>query len=184
MSIFEFIIGLLNAIAWPAAILAVAIIFRSEVAGLFKRMRSAEYKGMKFNFNDVVKEINKIEKMNDIEMDKLDKKYAINMNPKMIIVGSWIEFERSVREYFKENRLFYKRGNIKMMIERLSSTSIIDDNEAKLLMDIYPVRNSVVHGLDYKIDEMSALIMSRYLDGLTERITSATSSSTSLSSSH
>lgn len=60
MNGWEFTAQVIGSVAWPLAVVAAAVIFRSEFKGLIKRLQSGELWGAKFNFGDAIAETERL----------------------------------------------------------------------------------------------------------------------------
>lgn len=106
---FQNIVELVKALAWPFATVWISYLFRTEIRGLFSRMSHLKFHELEANFNEDVskieREIRKVESLKAVPQE-LDTPSSLEdslhriavVSPRAAILEAWLSVEESLRK--------------------------------------------------------------------------------------
>lgn len=177
MNLYQFIASLVNSLAWPVAVVVVAIVLRRPLALLLPRLQSLKYKDWHVEFS---KQLDRVEEKLEAEVPKppLARPTTKAVTPEALppsaqIVVSWSVVERELRRIASDklgtSQVGYVSG-IRKVITLLERGGIIDANTAFLARELEELRNSAAHVNDNGLSELDADRFARFADNLLARL--------------
>jgi hypothetical protein len=150
VDLLTFVDHLIGHLAWPAAIVVVATIFRKEFNSVFNRARLLKFAGVEVSLEEQVQELAKAADEGGITTlypkESFSERFReeIRVNPKWAFLEIWIEVEQNLKKIVEGKSQIY-RGPINAIAE-LETDSYITKQEAEVLRRLSQVRNQIVHG--------------------------------------
>lgn len=193
MSVFEFIVQMSNAWAWPAFATGTVVFLRKPLrlaaTGMVARVgdiRRLKAPGVDVEFDQKVRELaqataeldteqprvaagNAAEELElpseTTEQRELKFRQVARVDPRAAIISSFADLESYVRSQFAERYPdAYPRMGFNRMISKLRDDGFIKDNTHSLLSTVNDLRNLAAHDADEEFDEGMALM---YVGGIT-----------------
>jgi uncharacterized protein YutE (UPF0331/DUF86 family) len=155
---------LVDSVAWPVALLATALVFRTPVTKLLNRVRRASYGDAEVEFERQLDEAeSKIAKIDDgpkeseKEIADADFDRAINQSPELAILNAWIKIEDVVSKIAEGKGYTGPRArSFSYAFRRLVQDGVIGSDLAEIIRELRSLRNLVAHrvdGIDINADE-------------------------------
>jgi len=166
----EYFVEIIKAIAWPASIVWLGYIFRSEVRQLLGRISSFKYKDMEANFDkqlakaeDEAKEISvPIEKKSPDNLSQTEQLLRIaEVSPRAAIVEAWTLIEMAASKKGLKAGVALPRTSPKMIVDYLYLSGELPKNSIDIIEQLRKLRNQAVHMPDFAISQNEA---ERYLE--------------------
>ena len=166
----EHFVEIIKAIAWPASIVWLGYIFRSEVRQLIGRMSSLKYKDIEANFDKKLakaeseaKEINiPIEKKSMDELSQAEQLMRIaEVSPRAAIVEAWTLIEMAASKKGLKEGVAIPRMSPKMIVNYLMMSGKMPKNSIDIIDQLRMLRNQAVHMPDFALNQNEA---ERYLE--------------------
>lgn len=165
MDWLTFISGIVSALAWPAAFIAVALFFRSQIIALMQDVRRLRVGDVELQLGDDVEkireEVKEVEDDPDFEDVPVDPKLIglIDSHPHLAVLEGWKRLERVISD-FTARRLGVDRGqSIQVHLQKLASSGGLPPRMMKTIEDIRDVRNRAAHELDIHVSKGTAYIL-------------------------
>lgn len=168
--------GLLDAIAWPAAVLLLAYLFRDSLSGLVSDLRELRYKGLGARFGDRLEELEAraskagLQEVVPEQEERSDINQLAAISPRAAIFEAWRQVEIALRDMAQSRGLREGLPTIQILNE-LSSESALPESTEALLTDLRVLRNEAVHEADADIDVSEALEFARLANRLEDFLT-------------
>lgn len=177
-----FISGIVAALAWPAAIVVIALLFRAQIIALMQDVRRLRVGDLELHLGDDVErireEVNEVRDDPDFEDVPVDPGLMglIESHPHLAVLEGWKRLERTILD-FTTRRLGVDRGKpIQFHLQALASSGRLPGPMMKTIEDIHGVRNRAAHELDVHVSRGTAYILldtmadiEAYLSKLMER---------------
>ena len=167
MDCWEFLIRLIEAIAWPAAIVFVLLSFRSELRRLLPLMRRLKAGPIEAEFEreilDVKQEFEQIPfETFDPDEDADSNKKLIelaNISPRSAILESWINLESALRQAVlqKAGSPIPDMSSPLRLVKAVEQLNLVSSIEVDLLNDLRGLRNQAVHFSDSGLSSSAAI---------------------------
>lgn len=145
--------------------MVLAILFRSELRSLFRRVSSLKFKDLEANFRDRLDEIesdaSKILEDADTDVvatpyhDRFDRLMRLaEFSPRAAILEAWIEVESElVKLCHRANIELPPRRNAIRLAEIMVKADLLPNEILPLLKNLRNLRNEAVHLPDFVIDD-------------------------------
>lgn len=167
--------------SWSVAFVIIFLSFQESIVDLVSRIKTLKVGENEIRFLEklqkVEHDLSQIVDSTPIETDSTQSEefeVLASLEPKMAIIKSWLDYERLVREKFKElierEKIDYNnyKGFISILqiMQVLFRQKIVDQNIYKSFRELNFLRNSIVHGQDIDISTNTALEYDRMLEKL------------------
>lgn len=161
-SILSLIKSIIASLAWPVAIIFIALILKKNLLELLKRINKIKYKDAEFSF--ILSEAILDAKTADLKIDKAENIFGNNFDdlirvakilPSSAIPIAWISIESSMTELIKKSGLapdFDIKFSPYKNLQFLLSNQLIDNESYQLIDKLRRLRNQIAHS---EIDEES-----------------------------
>lgn len=168
MDVFEFVASLVKSLAWPAAVVIIAIIFRRPIRRLFDRMakrvgKMTEVRAWKLRAKFA-------EKTTQVNQEIADEASAIDPpiapsddtadysgeSPREIVMLAWMDLEENLAQAAGLAGMTVTRGSAFMRARRYLPPDI-----EKRVRDLQRLRNEAVHMRDFSVSLDSAVAYAR-----------------------
>ncbi len=176
MSWLEFVAAIVDAIAWPFAIVTVFFLLREHIEKLPGYIKSFRYKDLfEVTFQDRIEAFKAeaesagvelpvplpsgLAELLDVEGNKYNSVYLI----------AWKEIESRL-DSLKEKHSLTGPMTTSRLIWRLREDGIIAEGDAHLLNEFREIRNMVVHSPFYRMDAEQARTVLRIAAGLLKKL--------------
>lgn len=163
MDWFQSIVELAKALAWPGAVLTIALLFREEIAEKIRQLRDAGVAGTTFTFGDAVQRVKQqtadVIPKKTVTLDDPLARLAVS-NPRQAIAVAWQDVESAITElvekhgqgatqFFKDpmQAIYFMAGTIESsqldLIEKLRLISVRARRQSDLSADTKAVLDYV-----------------------------------------
>ncbi len=164
MNWMEFTEKIVGHVSWPIAIFSTAVLFRSEIRGFVRRIRTAKYKDMELNLGHEIQSVKQEAEDAGITIYYPDAAFppdtvsSIESEPEWAIIKSWQEIESVLTTLYRQaTGSEEKRESIPEIINILAQKGMIQRDLADLVAKIREVRNKIVHVSDSELTRGEAL---------------------------
>lgn len=153
---FEILEKIIGDIAWPLIVLIIFYYFRKEVKTLFRRIKSAEIKNVKFELEDKIDNIretaidNNVTMYYPLETLQMEFNKTKDKSIELQIIDSWKRIEAIISAL--DDRGTHKK-NISDSINYLSKTNKIEKYLAKMIINLKELRNITVHNENVQVND-------------------------------
>lgn len=164
MSWQEFIVGLIDGLAWPASFVVIFLLLRRHIIALMPDLSRLKYRNIEVEFTKSLKELR--EQAKDIpilaasEEDKLHLDFPelqtmAAISPRAAIAEAWTSLEaaavealsRRVKQNIDESTFI--QTNI---AQSLRDKQLVNHSMARMFLQLQKVRNNAVHSTEVTID--------------------------------
>lgn len=162
MDWLEFTASILSSTAWPISAVMIALVFKSPIARLLERVKTAKVFGAELGIGDELQAIrDRVElapKAVPIEAAKLPAP-AIDLGVEKLkdalskesatgtIVAAWLDLEAGLKSISEVNGLNWS-GQVLRSIRELQSSNLVPQETANAIFSLRDLRNKVVHSRD------------------------------------
>ena len=163
MAIFEFISAIFGALAWPIAVVSIAIIFRKPLVGLIERISGISHNQTHIDIeplvvsNDAAEIAGSLSSDEDLSSDNLARN-SIESSPRAAIIEAWLTVEKAAFEALAFRGLTPGRRFMAQMIPLLQQQGLLDAALEPVLRDLLRTRNEATHQLDLAISPEAASV--------------------------
>ncbi len=172
----EYFVKLIDAIAWPAAIVWLGFLFRREVRKLLGRMSTFKYKEMEAKFEkELLKAETEAKKIITSEGKTWEEASArgvttqheqfqriANISPRAAIIESWLDVEVAIIAAAEKAGLEVKPPiNIHQLAMHLFSMKVLNNEVISVYQSLRKLRNQAAHMADFTLSYEEAI---KYLD--------------------
>jgi hypothetical protein len=166
----SFIAAIVQAGAWPLAVVVIILILRKPLAGLIPLLQRLKYKDLELEFGERVEEVKAeadavlpptapLEGLAEGDRDRL-RQLSI-LSPRSAVLESWRRVEHAALAAAERNHValpFRKEGiSPVQVIRELERAELIDREQSGLLADLRILRNRAAHAPDFALSGESAL---------------------------
>ena len=182
MDWLTFTSNLISSIAWPLSVFSVALLFRSELRGLFTSIKKLKWKDVEAEFGDEVEQIREEIKSVESDPDYVDSPVEeklvrlIETHPHLAVLEGWKTLERSITNLSTKKLGTDRSRPIQVHIEALAKSELLPKAMANAISNIREVRNKAAHDLDANVSKGTAYVLldtiadvTAYLDKLTRK---------------
>lgn len=169
MTLAEFIVRIVEALAWPGTVLIISFAFRKQLVSLVPLLRRIRAGGFEAEFDKEMENVTADEgwrlqgsELSPFLNSRRDELLRIaQINPRLAVIDAWqgIEFslKRAVLQRFGASSPPPKVSSPVSMIRMLGSEELIDTSDVSLLHELRGLRNSVTHLPDFGLGYDSAV---------------------------
>lgn len=167
MNELEFIIALLDKLAWPLTLMTIFLLFRKPIVSMFHTFKNVEItsNGLKIEFSQEISKLKETTKeafaADDQDDDNSIKLYSLaSSKPKQAILESWKYVEAEADKLIKKfnpDITFDESSPYKQMEGMLRDQNLIEANKVRIFNDLRLLRNKVAHWKKYEIDSQQAI---------------------------
>lgn len=166
MNWLEFISSLVTALAWPVAVLALALVLREPLKGLIPLLQRMKYKDFEMEFGRKLAEAREeagVENEASTEAEPTPEEVRIielaKVSPRAAVTEAWrwvelasLDAARSLLGEKFQNKTFTFQA-----IRKLEHDERIDRGAVLLMRDLRGLRNAAVHSPEFAISSEAAL---------------------------
>jgi hypothetical protein len=151
----DFVSRLVDALAWPAAIVAVVVILRRPIGRLLDRIKGARYRGVEFDLGEVEEEIKRTRLppapggAGDGSFEGQRTEELVRVAPRAAVIDAWLSVEREL------DNLSGQLG-LSGSVSALEESGAITSDLARLIRDLRRLRGEAVHAEDFEISPNEA----------------------------
>lgn len=167
----EYIVKLIEALAWPLTILFLAFGFRNQISKAFLRLTSFKYKEFEARFGEDLKEIephaqgvitdkSKIEAVSSLRLPSAELSlwdHFINIaeiSPRAAITEAWRHLEMSAKGAARTAGLnMSSRFPEREVVKELIKEKIFSQESLSVFEKLRKLRNEVVHAPEFTLDQ-------------------------------
>ena len=162
MDIFEFISAILDALAWPTAVVMIAFIFRKPFISLIDRVTRISHNQTQIDIAPLVASNDAAEiagslSSDDPTSDNLARD-SIASSPRAAIIEAWLTVETAGFDALSFVGIPPDRRSMGRMIPLLRQQGLLDAALETVLHDLLRTRNEAVHKLDLGISPEAARV--------------------------
>lgn len=172
----EYIVKIIDSLAWPIAIIWLGYVFRSKIRQLISRMSHLKYKDIEAKFE---KELKEAEMEANVLKSKINKKWEnayarglftqyeqleriAEVSPRAAILEAWIDVEAAVSAASENAGIGIRLPiNYSRLVKKLVSMGKIPEEVLPLYSRLLKLRNEAAHTQDFALDQYEAI---GYLD--------------------
>lgn len=197
MDVLTFIVGILNAIGWPAAVVAIVLLLRTPITERLGELRRLKWKTLEVEFDKGLKQIEKqvdkllpeikevvtsdtlkigvgeevtISEGLSIDMDKDQFSRLAELSPPAAIIQAWLTVENALRSLAARHDIpVSTRTSSLELIKLLTRREILDNPTIAILNNLRALRNDAAHA---RSSELSASQANEY-QAVTHRLVTA-----------
>lgn len=165
MDWLTFIASLFGALAWPAAVVIIALFFRAQIISLLQDVKKLRVGEWEVQLGDTVEKIREeakeVEGDPDFEDVPVDPKLItlIESHPHLAVLEGWKRLERVILD-FTTRRLQVDRAlPVQHHLQELATSGRVPGRMMKTIEDIRAVRNRAAHELDIHVSKGTAYIL-------------------------
>lgn len=176
MDRLTFTVEIVKALAWPGAVVIIAMVFRKQFIGLMATIRRGKFGPAEFEFERGVRAIEASgAELHRISTPSAEVERAI-VSPRLAVLEAWLRLEDQVIDVAMRRGLTqptahrYARG----AIEGLKQSGLLKPEHLQLLEELEDLRNWAVHYPEFSPDPsavvsyiQSAAALGRELETLT-----------------
>jgi hypothetical protein len=197
MDVPTFIVGLLNAIAWPAAVVLIVLLLRAPISARLAELTRLKWKDLELEFQ---RELKKVEEQADkllpkvhevetsdtlkigvgeevaisegfsIDVDKDQFSRLAELSPPAAIIQVWLTVENALRSLAARHDIpVSTRTSSLDLIKLLTQREILDNPTIAILNNLRALRNNAAHA---RASELSASQAKEY-QAVTHRLVTA-----------
>lgn len=163
----DFVSSVVASLAWPIAIVLIALILKKPIVNLLRTLRFLRYGDVEFEFDQELKKIEgKIEEnqplppVQTIEESKAKDLFEelVAASPKAAVLATWQEVEYTMNELANQLNIDTKSWRSPVnLVNVLKSNEQITSNAVELLLELRKLRNRLAHtGPSVEIAESEA----------------------------
>ena len=162
MDIFEFIPAILNALAWPIAVILIAIIFRKPFIGLIERITRISHNQTQIDIAPLLESNDAAEIAGSLSSEEPSSDslvhHSIASSPRSAIIEAWLTVESAAFEALSFRGIPPDRRSRARVIPLLRQQGLIDAALESVLHDLLRTRNEAAHQLDLSISPEAARV--------------------------
>jgi len=184
MDPLAFVASLVDSLAWPAAVVLLAFVFRHSLTQLIPYLRRLKYKDIELEFDrqlgEVREELGPAEALpTALPSGESPVRYfrsLAEISPRAAILEAWLEFELTANQAVETLGVTAKGRPLSMqgLFKALSAHELISHAEVDALTRLRALRNQVVHGPEPEISPELigeyAVMVQRIASGIEQRL--------------
>jgi len=185
-----FVATVLGSLAWPAAVLLIALLLREPIRALLPLLQRLKYKDLEVEFGKRVEEV-RDEVVRELPSDVLPElptgesaalARLAEVSPRAAVLEAWREVESAATSAARAigGDAFRNKALTFEAIRLLEQTESLDRSVISLLRDLRGLRNEAAHAPDFVLSKDSALefatsasAVARYLKKVADRASQA-----------
>ncbi len=150
-----FIVELVKATAWPATIVAVAILFRTEFRALLNRLRKGKLGPAEFEFEKAVRELEQdaaqiLPRPQPVPVEPARVSLATS-DPRAALISEWLEVERAISNLAQKHGLPTDQIGRRplALLRELAKAGLVPQTHVPLFFELNRLRNQAVRERDF-----------------------------------
>ncbi len=165
MDWLTFISSLVGSLAWPTAVGAVALIFRSQVSSLLKSLSRLKWREVEAEFGEKVdqirEDVRQIEDSPNYNDEPVDPKLVnlLESHPHLAILEGWKSLEKAIVDLSVSKLQTDRKLPFHNHLTALMRAEILPVSMKNALSEIRDVRNRAVHESDSTISKGRAYVL-------------------------
>lgn len=176
VSLLEFTSKLIEHLAWPIAVIILAIHFKDNFSELINNLKRFKYGSLEAEFRELLDSPEAKARASDQVQDMDTVRAIAEISPNAAIPYAWSEFEKVVINFISHRQGFKDEGigprigpNIQILLEE----GVISRSDADLANRLRRLRNEITHHIHSKeqITKQSAIEYARNIDYLIQTLT-------------
>jgi hypothetical protein len=162
----EFIVRIVEALAWPAAVLAIFWFLRGEIGGLIRRLRHVAWRDAEAHFLESVEDaereivaaglpevpLSEPRKARKEELAKLAE-----ISPRAAVIEAWLDLESALRNRTGGETDAERRRSVEQVMRDLVGEGLLPRGLTGPISALRDARNAAVHVPDYSLPIESAI---------------------------
>jgi hypothetical protein len=157
MGWLDFISNVIDALAWPAAIVALVVVLRAPLGELIGGVRRLRYREWQADFGKEVEHVEKLAKEAELPGVPVDQRgrreptgpALARKEPRAAVIESWLLVET---EGSRLARRYGLDGSVSSLVER----GLITSDVGAIIRDLRELRHRAVHDPDFRISQDEA----------------------------
>lgn len=166
----EYLVRLVEALAWPGVVLIALFVLRGSIADLVPMLQRLKYKDLELEFE---RDLDKLrEEARDMrskttlpptaESVDADLNYYLQQvrqsSPRNAVIEAWLGLESSAVSTATHFKLMPERTRVtaSSALEALVTAGVLSDNDLRIINELRLLRNKAVHELSASISEYDA----------------------------
>ncbi|NWD09803.1 hypothetical protein [Pseudomonas gingeri] len=181
MDRMQFVSAIVASLAWPAAVVGLALLLRSPLAGLLPKIRSFKYGDFHIDLSEKLEVVeDEVNANASKESPKPHPPPSPNVvelaaiDPRAAIVTSWIEVEDELKKLAAKHSIAPGQSPI-TTANLLHAADILDELTFKTFVRLRSIRNDAVHSRHMSIDFDEAVTMANMCQWLINQLRIANS---------
>ena len=165
MDWLTFVSSLVSSLSWPCGLAVVALIFRSEVRGLFTNLSTIRWKEFEFNFNEKVERIREELKAVESDPDYEDRPIEaglvrlVETHPHLAVLEGWKSLERAIIDVAARRLQIDRARPFQEHLSALQNSNLLPKVMLSAISDIRSVRNQAAHEIDAPVSSSAAYLL-------------------------
>ena len=176
MDWLQFSAAIIAALAWPAAVVILAVMLRSPLAKIIPMVRSLKYKDLHIDLSEqleaVKEELNAHAPLDQPEIPYLAPPSVLelaHLDPRAAVFSAWIDVERALMEMASKADIS-PSGTLASIANELHVMDALNDFEFETFRNLRRVRNDAVHLTSKDVSYDDAVNMAQMCQWLAHRI--------------
>ncbi|WP_460118991.1 hypothetical protein [Pseudomonas sp. S2_C03] len=181
MDWLQFFSSIISSLAWPTAVLGLALLMRHPLAKLIPMVRTLKYKDLHIDLSEkleaVKDELVAQTPANDPLLPFVPPPSVLELariDPRAAILGAWVDVERATMEYATKAGIS-PNGSLITIANELHVMDAISDLEFDTLRKLRRIRNDAVHLSNHQVSYEEAVNMADMCQWLAHRLKMLTS---------
>ena len=163
MDWLTFISKIIDSIAWPGAVILIALIFRNEIGKLLRLIRKLRHGDLEVTFGEELEkareESEELGSPIDTPAEIIRDQELLNLaknHPPAAVIEAWKDIEKELIQLGRrKNQLQINRPH--QVFSQMRNDNEIGPTAGKLYQRLRSLRNKAVHQSDFKLTEGQAL---------------------------
>ena len=154
-SLFDSIVGLVDALAWPIVAVIVVLMLRKPLAHLIPLIEKIRFKDVEVYFRHLIEQTtSQVAAVSpSLDAPPIDEgiQDLARVYPRGAIIESWILIEGVVVDLAEDRQISIpssRQKSPRQVVAALEKAGILDKDLAKVIKDLNVIRNGVVHTQD------------------------------------
>ncbi|MCV2883557.1 hypothetical protein OE749_02445 [Aestuariibacter sp. AA17] len=159
----QFIIELVDRLAWPIVVMSCAVVLKTPLLQLLPLAKKVKYKELEIEFGEALEEASKDAREAFPEFDN-DKKLSLiesaNSLPNAAVLEAWRGVELAAEKMIQTANVnvdLNVNTRYKVMEKTLLQEGLIDQKRGKLFNELRRLRNKVAHAKNYQVGSAEAV---------------------------
>ncbi|MNC41976.1 hypothetical protein D3C75_907710 [compost metagenome] len=177
MDWLQFFASVVTSIAWPTAIVTLAVLLRSPLARLLPLIRTLKYKDLQIDLGEQLEavkeqvEASSDASSNDPEEPTSTYKDLARIDPRAAVLSAWVPVELALKDLAFKRGLYTLQASPAAMAKRLQEHGLLDQVTYDTLSKLRAIRNEAAHLMLVSYDE--AISMGEMCEWAVQKLKSA-----------
>lgn len=177
MDTFTFIAEIIKAVAWPAAAIVIAVLFRKQLRAMLERIRKGKLGPAEFEFEQEVRALAE-QAPDPLPSPTHTSTPTVSLatsNPRAAILEAWLRVESSAQRlaYYNHVPPPSTPRTTTNILRSLEKNGLLTFEDVALFNDLRALRNQAVHDSDFNPSAESAIQFVQLADTLKQRLDQA-----------